>query len=246
MSCCGFAGRIQLASLACPFLPMNMESSSTAYCAAPERQTCIAREGYPFIAIALGCGLILWITGLEWGALASLGAAGFVAFFFRNPEREVPDGGGLIVAPADGRVLEVTRAPCPCTGREATKVSIFMSVFNVHINRFPVSGTVVDASYRPGKFMVASLDKASEKNERNCLVLADEEGRRLTLVQIAGLIARRIVCYAREGDSLKRGERFGLIRFGSRVDLYLPTEAIIAVKARDRVAAGETIIGRFQ
>lgn len=222
-----------------------MENTLTAYHPMP-RQLPVAREGAPFIGIAVAAALLLWLTGLGIGAALMLAVAGFVVSFFRNPEREVPQGPGLIVAPADGRVLSVTpRARAPYTGRESTRVSIFMSVLDVHINRFPVAARVKQAVYSAGRFFVASRGKASEQNERNGLVLEDDEGRELVLVQIAGLVARRIVCYVREGDARGRGERLGLIRFGSRVDLYLPPEAAIAVKAGDRVRAGASLLGRF-
>lgn len=222
-----------------------MDSTLTAYHPMP-RQSCVAREGYPFVAIACAAALLLWFVGLSIGALLMLGGVAFVVFFFRNPERRTPDAAGLVVAPADGRVLSVARGvKAPCTEQEATRISIFMSVFNVHINRFPISAKVKRAAYHAGRFFVASLDKASEMNERNALVLEDERGREVVMVQIAGLIARRIVCYVREGDARARGERFGLIRFGSRVDLYLPPEAAIAISAGERVRAGETILGRL-
>lgn len=222
-----------------------MENTLTAYRPMP-RQLPIAREGAPFLGIALAAALLLWLTGLGVGAAFMLAVAGFVAYFFRNPRRRVPQAPGLVVSPADGRVLSVApRARAPYTGRESTRVSIFMSVLNVHINRFPVAARVTRAVYSAGRFLVASLDKASEHNERNGLILEDEVGREFVMVQIAGLVARRIVCYVREGDVLRRGERMGLIRFGSRVDLYLPSEAKIAVKAGDRVRAGETLLGRF-
>jgi phosphatidylserine decarboxylase len=222
-----------------------MESALTAYRPMP-RQLYVAREGLPFIAIALVAAGLLWLTGLDAGALLMLGVAAFVVYFFRNPERKTPGGPGLVVAPADGRILSVTgNVRAPSTGAMSTRVSIFMSVLNVHINRFPVSGRVKNVFYHAGKFLVASLDKASEHNERNGLVLRDDAGHEIVMVQIAGLVARRIVCYVREGDRRMRGERFGLIRFGSRVDLYLPPEAKVAVAPGEHVRAGETVLGRF-
>jgi len=209
------------------------------------RQMMIAQEGFPFIAIALGGALMLWLTGLAWGAAFMLALAAFVAFFFRNPKRTPPEGNDKIVAPADGRIISVEPGvSAPHTGRTSTKVSIFMSVLNVHINRFPLTARVVGAFYNAGKFFVASLDKASEQNERLALVLDDGCGREFVMVQIAGLVARRIVCYLKDGDTLKRGERFGLIRFGSRVDLYLPPDIRVGAKVGDRTRAGETVIGR--
>lgn len=222
-----------------------MPSINTAYKLRP-RQYFIAREGFPFIATALFAALALKFAGLGVGAWILIGVAGFVAFFFRNPERDIPAEEGLILAPADGRILSVTPdARAPHTGAVSTKVSIFMSVMNVHINRIPVTARVKQVIYSPGSFFVASLDKASEKNERNLLVLEDDKGREFVMVQIAGLVARRIVCYARVGDFFPRGERFGLIRFGSRVDLYLPPEAVALARAGEKVKGGETMIGRL-
>lgn len=221
-----------------------MEHTLTAYRPMP-RQLPVAREGVPFVGIALAAALLMWLVGLGIGAWLMLAVAAFVGWFFRNPEREVPQGAGLVVAPADGRVLSVTPgAAAPHTGREATRVSIFMSILDVHINRFPVAGTVRRAVYSAGRFLVASLDKASEANERHGLVIEDDAGREFVMVQIAGLIARRIVCYVREGDAFARGDRFGLIRFGSRVDLYLPPSVSVAVQAGERVRAGSSVIGR--
>ena len=221
-----------------------METTSIVYRRMP-KQMYIAREGFPFIAIALTGAVALWLVGLPIGAVLMLGFAVFTVFFFRNPERTPPQPTDLIVAPADGRILSVEEgASAPHTGRESTKVSIFMSVLNVHINRFPVTGRVVDAVYNAGKFFVASLDKASEHNERNALVLEDGAGRQYVMVQIAGLVARRIVCYMKPGDTLGRGERFGLIRFGSRVDLYLPIDVDVKVTPGQKTTAGETVIGR--
>ncbi|MFA5811711.1 MAG: phosphatidylserine decarboxylase family protein [bacterium] len=210
------------------------------------RQFIIAREGFPFIGIAFVATALLWLVGLYLGCVLMLGVAGFIAFFFRNPERAVPDGEGLIVAPADGRVISVSKnIAAPITGKPSTRVSIFMSVLNVHINRFPIAARVKRSSYHAGKFFVASLNKASEHNERHALVLEDDRGREMVMVQIAGLVARRIVCYMRDGDSRSRGERFGLIRFGSRVDIYLPPEARVEAAVGMRTRAGETVIGRF-
>jgi len=210
------------------------------------RQMYIAREGHPFVAIALIIAIFFGVIGSVIGSIVFFCVTAFVAFFFRNPERHVPEGGDLIVAPADGRIISVERgARAPHTDSESTKVSIFMSVLNVHINRFPITAVLKSVVYIAGQFFVASLDKASDKNERNIFVLEDEKGREIVMVQIAGLVARRIVCYLMEGDMLGRGERFGLIRFGSRVDLYLPLDATLEVKEGDRVRAGESIVGRF-
>jgi phosphatidylserine decarboxylase len=209
------------------------------------RQMIVAQEGFPFIAIALGGAFVLWLTGLAWGAGIMFALAAFIAFFFRNPDRTPPEGNDRVVAPADGRILSIEEGvSAPHTGRPSTKISIFMSVLNVHINRFPVTARVKGAFYNAGKFFVASLDKASEHNERYALVLDDRHGREFVMVQIAGLVARRIVCYLKPGETIQRGERFGLIRFGSRVDLYLPPDVNIEVRAGERTRAGETVIGR--
>ena len=222
-----------------------MSSNPSAYRQRPAQHR-IAAEGFPFIAIGALAALLLWLVGLPLAALSLLPLVAFTIYFFRNPERFCPEGEGLVVAPADGRVLSVVPdVVAPVSGARSQRVAIFMSVFNVHINRFPVAARVVRIVYDAGKFFVASLDKACEHNERNTMVLQDERGRQFTMVQIAGVVARRIVCYLREGDRLPAGERFGLIRFGSRVDLYLPPEARVEVKAGDRTRAGETIIGRL-
>lgn len=222
-----------------------MDSTIAVYRPMP-KQFIIAREGFPFIGIALIAAFVMWLLALPVCTLLMLGLAGFVAFFFRNPERVTPNGNAIVVAPADGRVISVEKnVAAPVTGKSSTRVSIFMSVLNVHINRFPVAARVVKSRYWPGKFFVASLDKASEHNERNALVLLDQQGREFVLVQIAGLIARRIVCYLKEGDALDCGERFGLIRFGSRLDIYLPPEAKIEVSKGMCTRAGETVVGRF-
>jgi phosphatidylserine decarboxylase len=220
-----------------------MQRERTAHRPMP-KQSVIAREGWPFVGVALALSLILGFAGTAIGAGITLALAAFIAFFFRNPTRHAPAGAGLIIAPADGRVIVIARGmPAPHTGSEATKVSIFMSLLDVHINRAPFDARVREVSYEPGRFFVASLDKASDQNERNALILEDERGRATVLVQIAGVIARRIVCYARDGANLLRGEPLGLIRFGSRVDLYLPPEARIDVALGTHVKAGETVIG---
>lgn len=222
-----------------------MENASAVYRCKP-RQMIIACEGFPFMAIAALAALALWLVGLPAGCLLMMGVAVFIAFFFRNPVRVSPEGSDLVLAPADGRVISVERgAVTPHTGRPSTRVSIFMSVLNVHINRFPVTARVKEAIYHAGRFFVASLDKASEHNERHALVLEDGAGREYVMIQIAGLVARRIICYTKPGETLGRGERFGLIRFGSRVDLYLPPEVNVEVVPGSRTCAGETVLGRI-
>ena len=202
-------------------------------------------EGHRWV---LGLGLatiIFFLLGWGWLWMLTLLLAIFTGSFFRDPTRYPPFRDGTVVSPADGRVLSVTQVDGPeLSGMvESTKISIFMSVFNVHVNRSPAAGRVLETHYKPGKFFSANLDKASDENERNLVVIEDEQGRRIAFVQIAGLIARRIVCFVGPDDTLEKGERFGLIRFGSRVDLYLPTETEIDISVGQHVKAGETIIG---
>ena len=167
------------------------------------------------------------------------------AWFFRDPERRVPDGAGLVVSPADGRVVEVVRAKEGETIQGAAKrVSIFLSPLDVHINRAPVEGRVGEVSYQPGRFFAAFREQASSLNERNVVRLESPDGRGFGVVQIAGVLARRIICHVNEGEKLERGQRLGLIMFGSRVDLYLPEEAEVEVNLGDRVKGGKTVIAR--
>lgn len=214
--------------------------------------TPFAREGYPFIAFSSILTLLLAVSAwhlcsviLAIPAFVALLLTGFVLYFFRNPERTPPADPAAVVAPADGKVIVVERVPETPLGCEALKISIFMSVFNVHVNRAPYSGKVVDMFYHRGKFFDARHGRASFENERNGIVLELDSGVRIAFVQIAGLIARRIVSYPRIGDRLTRGERYGLIRFGSRVDVYLPTDVTPQVKLGDTTVAGETILGRI-
>lgn len=184
---------------------------------------------------------VLWLVAWPVAALLAAAATVFVISFFRDPERTVPADPRLILAPADGRVIKVSPVR---DGRflqtEATLVSIFMSPLNVHVNRVPVSGRVVDVQYHPGKYFRAFADKASLDNEQTAVVVEDDGGRRLCFVQIAGFVARRIVCRLRPGDHIVRGARYGMIKFGSRADVYLPSTARVRVSVGDRVAAGET------
>lgn len=204
----------------------------------------IAREGYPFILASLFCIIIVWFLGMKWLELFFVPLGIFVTQFFRDPEREVPADPNAIVAPADGRVIKVEKInDTRFLGTEALKISIFMNVFNVHVNRVPAPGKVVKIIYNPGKFFNASLDKASMENEQNALIMEGPGGRRFAFNQIAGLIARRIVCYAKEGDIFMKGVRFGMIRFGSRVDIFLPADCRPAVKIGDKTTAGSTIVG---
>jgi phosphatidylserine decarboxylase len=174
-------------------------------------------------ALAGAWSLPFWIVAL------------FVLQFFRDPPRAVPDQAGAVLSPADGRIVKVVAVQDPYSGNDALLISVFMNVFNVHSNRSPVDGTVERVQYAPGRFFNADLDKASTENERNALVIRAAGGQSLTVVQVAGLIARRILCYAKSGDHLQRGQRYGFIRFGSRVDVYLPRSA------RPRVAVGDTV-----
>ena len=205
----------------------------------------IAREGWTFVAIAIVVAALL--TGWGWGLLAFVAwlVAAFIAQFFRDPARVIPQEGNAVLSPADGRVVKVESARDPYLDREALKISVFMNVFNVHSNRIPVDGIVANRWYHAGSFLNASLDKASLENERNALHLRTANGQDVTCVQIAGLIARRILCYVDPGASVKRGERYGFIRFGSRVDVYLDPAARARVAVGDVVAATETILAEF-
>ena len=202
----------------------------------------IAREGWPFLAIAAGVSLVvLWFAGWAW-SLPFWIAALFVLQFFRDPARDVPDDPLAVVSPADGRIVAVERVRDPWLERDALKISVFMNVFNVHSNRAPVDGVVKQRWYHAGKFLNAAVDKASTENERNALWFRTQDGRDVTCVQIAGLIARRILCYVAEGAELKRGERYGFIRFGSRVDIYLPTDAVPKAALGDKVQAASSVL----
>jgi phosphatidylserine decarboxylase len=202
----------------------------------------IAREGWPFLGIAFVLSLlILFFAGWGWSLpfwLATL----FVLQFFRDPPREVPDEPRALVSPADGRIVFVGRAHDPYLKRDALKISVFMNVFNVHSNRSPVDGTVKEKWYFPGAFVNAALDKASLENERAALWLRTRDGEDVTCVQVAGLIARRILCYVGPGAELERGQRYGFIRFGSRVDVYLPLGAEPKAAIGDKVYAASSVL----
>ena len=201
----------------------------------------IAREGWPFLGIAVAvCLLVTWLVG--WWSLPFWLLAIFILQFFRDPPRVMPADAGAVLSAADGRVVEVSRVQDPYVKREALKVSVFMNVFNVHSNRSPVDGTVRERWYFPGGFLNAALDKASLDNERNALWLRTPEGHDVTCVQVAGLIARRILCYVGADAQLRRGQRFGFIRFGSRVDHYLPLDAEVKVAIGEKVYASETVL----
>jgi len=205
----------------------------------------IAREGWPFLGLGVGASLLIQFFFGFWWALPFWAVSVFILQFFRDPAREIPGDPQAVLSPADGRIVAVEKVRDPYLERDAIKVSVFMNVFNVHSNRAPVDGTVKQRWYHAGSFLNAALDKASLENERNALWLRTNAGQDVTCVQIAGLIARRIVCRAKTGDALRRGQRFGLIRFGSRVDVYLPPGTNPLVVTRQRSVAGETLLARL-
>ncbi len=205
----------------------------------------IHREGHRFIAIFVAITMVLFLIydPLGWtGVLLTC----WCAYFFRDPARITPERGGLVISPADGIVSAISQVPPPVEldmpEPLMTRVSIFMNVFNCHVNRIPVDAEITRIAYIPGLFFNASLDKASEDNERNALCLTTADGARLAVVQIAGLVARRIICWAAENQTLRAGERFGMIRFGSRVDVYLPEGVAPLVILGQTMVAGETVI----
>ena len=209
-----------------------------------QNQWPIAKEGFlfliPAVLLTVILGIMGWRVWMSLGILLSL----FIAYFFRNPRRKIPNLQNIVLSPADGRVVYVGECEENHYLKEkALRVSIFMSLFDVHINRVPVSGKVLERSYLPGRFLPANVEKASLLNERNALILETEDRFKILLIQIAGFVARRIVCYAKVGDLLRKGEIFGLIRFGSRVDLYLPPEVKPIVRVGQHVKGGESIIG---
>ncbi|MFH1350924.1 MAG: phosphatidylserine decarboxylase family protein [Pseudomonadota bacterium] len=205
----------------------------------------VAKDGLPFILTGsaltfiflYACLLIFaWVMGL---------LTLFTIYFFRDPGRENGSHGKAVLTPADGKILGIQdlKNSENLLGEPAKKISIFMSIFDVHVNRIPVSGKILDTLYHPGRFLSANLDKASEENESNRITLETDDGQRIIIVQIAGLIARRIACWIKEGDEVKAGQRFGLIRFGSRLDVYLPADSQVIVQPRHKVKAGITILG---
>jgi phosphatidylserine decarboxylase len=207
----------------------------------------VATEGYPFIALFAFVTLIFALLDWDLPAFLLLCLTLFTVYFFRNPERAIPTEEGAVIAPADGKVIFVGKVMEERYFKEEVdKVSIFMSVFNVHVNRAPCSGKVLDMFYNKGEFFNASLDKASLQNEQAGMLLETEGGQRLLCVQIAGLIARRIVTYPVIGSMVERGMRYGLIRFGSRVDIYFPSGSEVGIGVGDRTVAGETILGSLR
>jgi phosphatidylserine decarboxylase len=213
----------------------------------------IHREGWPFIAFAFVATLLGWLFA-AWLGLILLPIFLWVIAFFRDPERKTPTAEGLIICPADGKLLPLVRAAPPAELGMGTqpmlRMSIFMNVFNVHVNRAPCDGVIVGLAYRPGKFFNASFDKASTDNERMSIRLRvpGPAGvvKDIAVVQIAGLVARRIVCDLKEGQKICRGDRFGMIRFGSRLDVYLPDGVTVQAKDGQTVSAGETVLASFQ
>ena len=206
-------------------------------------KTPIAVEGLPFIVTAgvvtISLAFIPWKIPAVISCLITL----FIVYFFRNPHRSIPDDENAVVSPADGVVIYLGPSREEHIGMEMTKISIFMSVFNVHLNRVPISGQVVETFYNKGRFLDVRDERATFENERSGLILRHPRGSRIAVVQVAGLIARRIVCYLENGDETVRGKRYGLIRFGSRLDVYLPTDAKLRVKMGDKTIAGETVLG---
>jgi phosphatidylserine decarboxylase len=205
----------------------------------------IAREGWPFLAIAVAAAALASWYSLAW-AIPLWIIALFVLQFFRDPPRDVPGDAKTVVSPADGRIVAVENTRDPYLERDAIKVSVFMNVFNVHSNRAPVDGEVKQVWYNAGSFVNAALDKASTENERNALWIRADAGAEVVSVQVAGLIARRILCYVKAGDRLERGQRYGFIRFGSRVDLYLPPSARIKAALGDKVYAASTVLAKLE
>jgi len=212
----------------------------------PPSQTAfpVARTGYSFIFASAFTTCVFALLELAAPALLGLIVTFFICFFFRDPDRVVPNGKGLVVSPADGRVLSAGRVGSgPFSEEPCIRISIFMSVFNVHVNRIPHEGRVKSIRYSPGKFFSANLRKASGHNEHNAVLLETDDGNYICVVQIAGLIARRIICRLQENETVPRGQRFGMICFGSRLDVYLPPDSKLRITAGDRVKAGTSVLG---
>lgn len=205
----------------------------------------IAREGIPFFIIAGVVTLLFFYLGFLYTGIFMGIVSLFMLYFFRDPERRNDARDNAVLTPADGKILDVQHLQDGNNplGEPAIKISVFMSVFNVHVNRVPLCGRISEIVYTPGRFFSANLDKASEQNENNRITLETEDGRKIVFIQIAGLIARRIVCWVRERNYVKAGQRCGLIRFGSRIDLYLPGDSKIIVQTCNKVRAGETVMG---
>jgi len=202
----------------------------------------MVKEGYTFGLPVLALGVVFYLLHWNVAAVVAVLLALFVFSFFRNPERTIPSEPGAIVSPGDGRVVVVTEEEH--AGRPGKRVSIFLAVWNVHVNRSPATGTITRMEYRPGKFLAAMLERASVENEQNVFTLSTDAGE-IVYKQIAGLIARRVVSWKKEGDRVARGERIGLVRFGSRVDLWVPKEAEILVKVGENVKGGSSVLARW-
>ena len=206
----------------------------------------IHRAGYPLIFGSAFVTIILALLGLTTLTLIGLVATLFTCAFFRDPDRVIPERPEAVVSPADGKILSVGKvSDSPFDLGETLKISIFMSVFNVHVNRIPFTGRIKDIQYNPGKFFSANLDKASKKNEHNAVLLETDQGKDICVVQVAGLIARRIICHISPKDQVLRGQRFGMICFGSRLDLYLPVDSDVEVNIGDMVQAGTSVLGKL-
>lgn len=210
----------------------------------PDRKFPIAIDGMRFIIPLAVISVLLWSLGfMVWAGMFTFLTL-FVIYFFRDPERAIPPGEKAILSPADGKVVQVqTCVEERFLKRPAIKLSVFMSLFNVHVNRNPLTGRIIDSAYARGKFIRADLDQASASNEQNALLVENAEGVRLLVVQIAGLIARRIICWVKKGDRVEKGQRFGLICFGSRLDIYLPENTALQVRLGEKTLAGQTILG---
>jgi phosphatidylserine decarboxylase len=206
----------------------------------------VAKEGIPFILIGCLLTLLLLLLPFYWPACIAAILTIFVISFFRDPERQSNAPESAVLSPADGRVCQISKISAPQNplGSDAIKISVFMSIFNVHVNRIPMGGTILNIKYRAGKFFSANLEKASEQNESNTLILESNKNFKIAVVQIAGLIARRIACWVEKNDMVRRGQRFGLIRFGSRLDVYLPVDVSITVDMGQKVKSGETVIAQ--
>jgi phosphatidylserine decarboxylase len=200
----------------------------------------IAREAFPYLGAGLAVGATALLLGFPWLGGAALALSGFVAFFFRDPPRRIPGEPGVVVSPADGKIVEISGGP----GEEPLRVAIFLSLFDVHINRAPLAGRIVRMEHRPGRFLPAQLPRASRLNERNDITLDTPQGT-VRVSQIAGVVARRIVCWKQEGDDVTAGERIGLIQFGSRVELVLPPGAVPSVAVGSRVQGGSSVLARM-
>ena len=207
----------------------------------------VAREGFVFIASGIVLTGLFLVLSLSPAAVFFGLLTLFTVYFFRDPPRNPQGEEKSVLSPADGRVVEAAPSEYPSAprGEKALKVSVFMSVFDVHVNRIPAAGEIEAVNYHPGKFLVASLDKASDQNERNAVTLRTHDGRRVVFVQVAGLIARRIACWVKTGDKVRAGQRFGLIRFGSRLDIYLPADSTVTAAPGQKVRAGESVIGNL-